>query len=91
MRSRPGPEPLGGFCFEENEMTEVVSTATLVAELASFRAGQAALLNMKSVNINGHAYTRADERWISEHIADLESRIVTRQRSTSFAVVINPR
>ncbi len=72
-------------------MSEVTSTATLVAELEAFRAGLLALAKMKSVSINGTAYTRADERWIKAHISDLESRIVTRRRSTSFAVVINPR
>lgn len=72
-------------------MAEVVSTATLVAQLATFRSALAGLTTMKSVNINGTAYTRADEKWITDQINDLEARICTRQRSQSLSVVINPR
>lgn len=70
-------------------MADVVSTASLVSRLAEFEAALTAVLTGKSYAINGRQLTRADERWITQQIEKLQSRIVTRTKRTSMAVVFN--
>ena len=56
----------------------MATTAGLTERLAQFEAALSAVLTGKSYTMMGKTMTRADERWITEQIEILESRIYRR-------------
>lgn len=69
----------------------VKSTAALVARLALFEAALEAVLAGQSYSIDGRTLTRASAQWITDQIAQLESRIASRSRSASVSVAFRSR
>lgn len=61
-------------------MTPITSTAALVARKAQFEAALDAVLTGKSYSINGRSLTRADEKWLTDQISQIENRLSIRSR-----------
>ena len=70
----------------------MATLSELTTYLAQLKAARTAILDMKSYTIGEHSLTRADEKWISSEIKEVESRIAMKSRGNSVQpVFINNR